>query len=75
MKWFWRYAFPLVFGLLIYFSIRVVSDTTDGTKFWLRPWKQNAIEIFFVTAITCATLPDPEQTGTTASAKEQWCSI
>jgi two-component system, LytTR family, sensor kinase len=57
MKWFWRYAFPLVFGLLIYFSIRVVSDTTDGTKFWLRPWKQNAIEIFFVTAITCATLP------------------
>ncbi|QEC44148.1 sensor histidine kinase [Pseudobacter ginsenosidimutans] len=57
MKWFWRYAFPVVFGLLIYFSIRVVTDTNDGTKFWLRPWKQNAIEIVCVVIITCITLP------------------
>lgn len=57
MKWFWRYAFPVVFGLLIYFSIRVITDTNDGTKFWLRPWKQNAIEIFFVVLVTCLTLP------------------
>lgn len=57
MKWFWKYAFPLVFGLLIYFSIRVVTDTNDGTKFWLRPIKQNAIEIVCVVFITCLTLP------------------
>ncbi|MBO9633660.1 MAG: histidine kinase, partial [Chitinophagaceae bacterium] len=57
MKWFWRYAFPVVFGLLIYFSIRLITDTNDGTKFWLRPWKLNAIEIFFVVLVTCLTLP------------------
>lgn len=57
MKWFWRYAFPVVFGLMIYFTIRVVTDTTDGSKFWLRPWRENAIEIFFVVGQTCLALP------------------
>ena len=57
MKGFWKYAFPPIYGLLIYFSIRVVTDTTDGTRFWLRPWKLNTIEIVFVTAFTCLVIP------------------
>ncbi len=45
MKIFWRYIFPILFGLLIYASIRAVTDITQGDKFWERPWKTNAIEI------------------------------
>lgn len=45
MKFFWRYVFPVFFGLLIYASIRVVTDITQGDKFWERPWKTNAIEV------------------------------
>lgn len=57
MKWFWKFSFSVVYGLLIYFTIRVVTDTTEGSRFWLRPWQQNFIEIFFVTGTTCLTLP------------------
>jgi len=57
MKWFWKFSFSVVYGLLIYFTIRVVTDTTEGSRFWLRPWQQNFIEIFFVTLATCITLP------------------
>lgn len=45
MKFFWRYIFPVLFGLLIYASIRTVTDITQGDKFWERSWKTNAIEI------------------------------
>lgn len=45
MKFFWRYIFPVMYGLLIYASIRLVTDITQGDKFWERPWKTNAIEI------------------------------
>jgi len=45
MKFFWRYIFPVLFGLLIYASIRTVTDITQGDKFWERPWETNAIEI------------------------------
>ncbi|MGN6418018.1 MAG: sensor histidine kinase [Pseudobacter sp.] len=57
MKWIWKLALSVVFGLLIYFTIRVVTDTTEGTRFWQRPWQQNFIEILFVTGTTCITLP------------------
>lgn len=57
MKGFWKYAFPPLYGLLIYFSIRVVTDTTDGTRFWLRPWLINTIEIVLVVCYTFLTLP------------------
>ncbi|NML21558.1 histidine kinase [Pseudoflavitalea sp. G-6-1-2] len=57
MKGFWKYAFPPLYGLLIYFSIRVVTDTTDGTRFWLRPWLMNTIEIVLVVSYTFFTLP------------------
>ena len=45
MKFFWRYIFPVLFGLLIYASIRAMADITTGDKFWERPWKTNAVEI------------------------------
>lgn len=45
MKFFWRFGFPVVFGLLIYASIRTVTDITQGDKFWERPWKTNVLEI------------------------------
>lgn len=45
MKFFWRFVFPVVFGLLIYASIRTVTDITQGDKFWERPWKTNVLEI------------------------------
>ncbi len=45
MRFFWKYIFPLLFGLLIYTSIRLVNDTTSHSKFWQRPWYTTAIEI------------------------------
>ncbi len=40
-----RVLFPLIYGLCIYISIRLVNDVISGTRFWLRPWTVNAIEI------------------------------
>ncbi|MGE5107409.1 MAG: sensor histidine kinase [Sphingobacteriales bacterium] len=48
MKFFWRYVFPVLYGLLIYTCIRLVNDTTAHEKFWERPWQLNTIEISFV---------------------------
>src|SRR4051812_2312087 len=46
MKKFWKYYFPAIYGLLIYFTIRLLLDTVTGMKFWHRPWLQNCFEIF-----------------------------
>jgi sensor histidine kinase YesM len=51
MKFFWKYIFPLAFGLAIYTSIRLVHDTNSGFQFWKRPFHTNAIEIFCVVMI------------------------
>lgn len=48
MKIFWRYIFPVLFGLLLYASIRVMADITTGTRFWTRPWETNAAEILTI---------------------------
>lgn len=48
MKFFWKYIFPALFGLLTYASIRLVNDTTIGESFWDRPWQQNTIEVVIV---------------------------
>jgi two-component system, LytTR family, sensor kinase len=48
MKIFWRSVFPALFGLLIYTSIRLVTDVPTGERFWNRPLVQNAIEIISV---------------------------
>ena len=52
MKSVWRYIFPVVFGLLIYATIRAVNDTTAGQKFWTRPWQVNAIETTSVIVVS-----------------------
>jgi len=52
MKFFWRYVFPVLFGLLIYASIRLVNDTTAGEKFWERPWQTNTVELAAVVIVS-----------------------
>ena len=47
MKWFWKYAFPPLYGLLIYATIRLINDTLAHDKFWERCWQIMAIEIGF----------------------------
>ena len=49
MKWFWKYAFPGLFGLLIYITIRVINDTVSHSRFWRRDWSINVIEVIFCT--------------------------
>lgn len=48
MKFFWKYLFPIVFGLIIYITVRLVNDFNTDTRFWSRPWYTNAIELLFV---------------------------
>jgi len=45
MKRFWKYIAPALYGLLVYFTIRLLLDTVTGMKFWKRDWKLNATEI------------------------------
>ncbi|HVV55795.1 MAG TPA: histidine kinase [Mucilaginibacter sp.] len=45
MKFFRRYIFPAVYGLLVYFTIRLLHDTDVGQHFWQRAWYINAVEI------------------------------
>jgi len=52
MKHYWRYLFPIPFGLIVYATVRLVNDTTDGGKFWERKWQTNAIEIFSGIVVT-----------------------
>jgi hypothetical protein len=43
-----KYIFPALYGLLVYFTIRLLLDTVTGMKFWRdRDWSQNAFEIFY----------------------------
>ncbi len=48
MKFFWKYAFPPLYGLVFYTILRLVSDLTTEDKFWLRSFRQNASEIVVV---------------------------
>lgn len=45
MKAFWKYYFPPLYGLLNYFTIRLLLDTVTGMRFWMRAWWLNAGEI------------------------------
>lgn len=45
MKTFWRYIFPPIFGLLIYFTIRLINDSIFGSVYLSRPLAINSIEI------------------------------
>ncbi|HVI46393.1 MAG TPA: sensor histidine kinase [Chitinophaga sp.] len=48
MKAFWKYIFPALYGLLVYFTIRLLLDSAVEQQFWRRPLLLNTIEI-----ITC----------------------
>lgn len=45
MKFFRKYIFPALYGLLIYFTIRLVHDVEVASRFWERPAELNTIEI------------------------------
>ncbi|MEM6765952.1 MAG: histidine kinase [Bacteroidota bacterium] len=45
MKRYLRYLIPGLYGLLIYFSIRVITDTATNSPFWNRSWVLNFFEI------------------------------
>lgn len=45
MKIFWKYIFPPLYGLLVYFTIRLLLDTVSGMKFWHRSWLLNGPEM------------------------------
>jgi len=45
MKFFRKYIFPPLYGLLIYFTVRLLHDTEIHLPFWKREWTQNAAEI------------------------------
>jgi len=47
MKFFRKYIFPAVYGLLVYFTVRLLHDTDLGIRFWQRSWKQNVPEFAF----------------------------
>ncbi len=45
MKFLRKYIFPVLYGLLVYFTVRLLHDTDIRLRFWTRPWSINAIEI------------------------------
>lgn len=56
MRFFWKYVFPGLYGLLIYGIIRVINDTVAEFRFWERPWTTSGIEIVFTIATGYAML-------------------
>jgi hypothetical protein len=45
MKFFRKYLFPAVYGLLVYFTIRLLHDTDVHQRFWERQFYINAVEV------------------------------
>jgi two-component system, LytTR family, sensor kinase len=47
MNRFWKYTFPAIYGLLVYFTIRVLLDTATGGFYHIlhRGWLQNGSEL------------------------------
>jgi two-component system LytT family sensor kinase len=52
MKFFWKYLFPPLYGLLVYTIIRLVSDLTNGYEFWKRSLRLNLVEILGCTLLS-----------------------
>ena len=40
-----RYLTGIIFGLITYFTIRLLLDTVTEMKFWQRSWQLNLVEI------------------------------
>ncbi|QJB36363.1 sensor histidine kinase [Chitinophaga oryzae] len=47
MRFFTKYIFPPLYGLLAYFTIRLLADSVSGMLFWRRSWMLNGIEMTF----------------------------
>ena len=45
MKFFKKYIFPALFGLLVYFTVRLLHDVDTDTHFWRRSWALNSFEM------------------------------
>ena len=45
MNKFFKAIFPAIYGLLNYFTIRLLQDTDSHSHFWMRPWHTTAIEL------------------------------
>jgi two-component system LytT family sensor kinase len=45
MKFFRKYLFPAVYGLLVYFTVRLIHDIERLAEFWKRDWTLNIIEM------------------------------
>src|ERR1700754_604409 len=45
MRFFKKYIFPALYGLLVYFTIRLLHDTDVHEHFWERQFYINAVEI------------------------------
>ncbi|HVW16302.1 MAG TPA: histidine kinase [Mucilaginibacter sp.] len=45
MKFFKKYLFPALYGLLVYFTVRLLHDTDVHEHFWERRFYINAVEI------------------------------
>jgi len=49
----WKYLFPPLFGLTIYFTIRLLLDSVTGMKFWERKrWGMTALEVSYCILIS-----------------------
>jgi two-component system LytT family sensor kinase len=44
MSFFRKYIFPPLYGLTVYFTIRLLNDSVSGKVFWDRSWKLNFTE-------------------------------
>src|SRR3978361_1458754 len=45
MNFFRKYIFPAFYGLLVYFTIRLLHDTDVNQRSWERPFYINAVEV------------------------------
>jgi two-component system LytT family sensor kinase len=45
MRFFIKYIFPGIYGLITYFTIRLLHDIDVDAKFWMRDWRLNLFEI------------------------------
>jgi sensor histidine kinase YesM len=45
MRFFRKYIFPALYGLLVYFTVRLLHDTEHDEMFWKRDWGLNILEM------------------------------
>jgi LytS/YehU family sensor histidine kinase len=49
----WKYLFPPLYGMIVYFTIRLLLDSVTGMKFWERKrWGQTSLELVYCILIS-----------------------